>query len=130
MTQYGIKSIYYAYRDRRALGKNSLVTNDILSTLSSAASTGEQWAGEMTYFKTKEGQVYVAAIFGPFTRKVIGGGGSKNHETDLVKGALKMSITLEDVKAGCIFHGDQGSEYCSEIYQKAIAGAGLQGSMS
>ncbi len=130
MKLHGIKSIYHAYRHRRASGENSLIADNVLSTLPRAVSAGEQWAGDMTYLKTKEGPVYMAAILDLYTRKVIGWSFSKKHDTDLVKGALQMSVALEEIKEGCIFHSDQGSEYCSEIYQNAITGAGLQSSMS
>jgi len=130
MRQHGIKYIYHAYRHRRASGVNSLIADNLLPTLPRASTTGEQWAGDMTYLKTKEGPIYMAAVLDLFTRKVIGWGFSKSHDTDLVTSALTMSIEGEDAKAGCIFHSDQGSEYCSEIYQKVITRAGLQSSMS
>lgn len=130
MKEHGIKSIYHAYRHRRAPGENSLIADNILATLPCAENTGEQWAGDMTYLKTREGPVYMAAILDLFTRKVIGWGFSRRHDACLVKGALTMSIAQEGVQDGCIFHSDQGAEYCSTVYQDAIECAGLQSSMS
>lgn len=126
----GIKSIYHAYRQRRASGSSSLVAENVLATQDKAIAFGEHWAGDMTYLKTGEGPMYMAAVLDLFTRKVIGWGFSRYHDTDLVSGALKMSLISESVKVGCIFHSDQGSEYCSEAYQRIVTNAGMVSSMS
>lgn len=130
MKAHSIASIYHAYRHKRASGSNSLKVDNVLAESPPAASVGRHWAGDMTYLKTREGPVYMAAVLDLFTRKVVGWGFSRNHDADLVCGALNMSLEYEEAKPGCVFHSDQGSEYCSDIYQKTVAGAGMVSSMS
>ena len=72
----------------------------------------------------------MAAVLDLFTRKVIGWGFSRSHDTDLVGGALKMSLSLEDRKPDCIFHSDQGSEYRSATYRHTVKEENMVSSMS
>lgn len=130
MKQYGIRSIYHAYKATTRSGGTAAIADNILATLPKAEGTGEQWAGDMTYLKTREGPVYMAAVLDLFTRKVIGWGFSRVHDSGLVNGALEMSLALEDKKFGCLFHSDQGSEYRSELYQATLKRSGMVGSMS
>lgn len=115
MKEYGISSKYHALRYRRYRGSNAPVADNLLANETLADDSGQQWAGDMTYLKTGEGELYLAAVLDLFSRKVIGWAFSKNHDTDLVKGALDMSIAHEPRKPGCLFHSDQGSEYRSEF---------------
>lgn len=130
MKTYGVKSIYHAYRQHRVSGSNSLKADNLLSSSPKASQAGEHWAGDMTYLKTDEGPVYMSAVLDLFNRKVIGWSFSKSHDANLVCSALNMSIVTEEAKPGCLFHSDQGSEYCSDIYQTMVARAGMISSMS
>ena len=87
-------------------------------------------AGDMTYLKTAQGPIYMAAVLDLFSREVIGWGFSRAHDADLITGALEMALALKENEDGCFFHSDQGSEYRSDIYQNTLRGAGLVSSMS
>ncbi|SMF69747.1 HTH-like domain-containing protein [Alteromonadaceae bacterium Bs31] len=130
MKLHGIRSIYHAVRYKRNKVSVSPADANVLATQPLATRAGVQWAGDMTYLKTAEGEFYLATVLDLFTRKVIGWSFSKNHDTALVKGALDMSIALEVKQPGCLFHSDQGSEYCSSIYRGRVAEAGMVSSMS
>ena len=130
MKAHGIRSIYHAQRYRRHSEGGAPVANNLLAGLSNADAAGQQWAGDMTYLKTDEGELYMAAVLDLFTRKVIGWGFSRAHDTDLVEGALKMSISLESREPGCIFHSDQGAEYRSDAYRNTVKAADMVSSMS
>ena len=130
MKLHGIRSIYHAHRYRRRAGGSSLVADNVLADRAKADGVGQHWAGDMTYLKTAEGELYMSAVLDLYTRKVIGWGFSKNHDTDLVEGALKMSLALEEREPGCLFHSDQGSEYRSDVYRNTVKGAGMVSSMS
>lgn len=130
MKAHGIRSSYHAQRYRRYGGGNAPAEDNLLAALPKPDAAGQQWAGDMTYLKTGEGELYMAAVLDLFSRKVIGWGFSRSHDTDLVEGALKMSLSLEDRKPGCIFHSDQGSEYRSDAYRKTVKDAMMVSSMS
>lgn len=130
MKTHGIHSIYHAQRYQKRAKGNAPVADNLLASRQKATSPGQHWAGDMTYLKTREGEFYMAAVLDLATRKVIGWGFSKAHDACLVKGALDMSISQEERQPACIFHSDQGSEYRSDSYIKAIKSAGMVSSMS
>lgn len=130
MKAHGIYSTYHALRHRRCKGGISPVADNHMAGCPKATGIGQHWAGDMTYLRTGEGELYMAAILDLFTRKVIGWGFSRHHDADLVEGALAMSISQEPRRPGCLFHSDQGSEYRSDVYRNAIDEAGMVSSMS
>lgn len=130
MKEHGIRSKYHAHRVRRLNASNAPVAENLLGNQPAAEHSGQQWAGDMTYLKTREGDFYLAAILDLWSRKVIGWAFSRNHDTDLVTGALNMSLAFEDRQPGCLFHSDQGSEYRSDSYRDRIAEVGMISSMS
>ncbi|WP_408631121.1 IS3 family transposase, partial [Marinimicrobium alkaliphilum] len=130
MKAHGIRSRYHAHRVRRSNGSNAPIADNLLAGQPPANQSGQHWAGDMTYLKTREGDFYLAAVLDLWSRKLIGWAFSRNHDTDLVKGALDMSLALETRQPGCLFHSDQGSEYRSDSYRARLAEAGIVSSMS
>lgn len=130
MKAHGIRSIYHAQRYQRRAKGNAPIADNLLANSPKATKSGLYWAGDMTQLKTREGEVYLATVLDLFTRKVVGWAFSKTHDTQLVKGALDMSVSLEERQTGCLFHSDQGSEYRSDAYTSAVNLAGMVSSMS
>ncbi len=130
MKAHGIRSCYHAQRHRRYSRGNAPVAGNLLADRPKSDSVGQCWAGDMTYLKTGEGEIYMAVLLDLFTRRVIGWGFSKSHDTDLVEGALKMALSQEDKQPGCLFHSDQGTEYRSDSYRKTVEEADMVSSMS
>lgn len=130
MKQSGIQSIYHAYRYKAREGATSSVADNLLAERENATTVGEHWAGDMTFLRTSEGPLYMAAVLDLFSRKVIGWSFSTSHDANLVESAMKMSLSREANKQGCLFHSDQGSEYCSVRYQKTLKESGMVSSMS
>ena len=95
-----------------------------------ASATGQQWAGDFTYLRTKAGWLYLAVIIDLYSRKVVGWSFSSKRNSELTKSALKMALSREPVKPGCIFHSDQGIEYAAHEYREVLMAAGLRRSMS
>lgn len=130
MKAQGIRAIYAGFQyPSRAKGFAEIVDNH-LAVAPGATETGQQWAGDMTYLKTRQGPMYLAAVIDLYSRKVVGWGFSRSHDADLVTGALSLAIASNHVKAGCLFHSDQGSEYRSDMYRDALTHAGMTPSMS
>lgn len=106
---------YHAQRPRRAKGSNGPVADNLLAEQPLAEQSGQQWAGDLTFLKTAECEFYLAAILDLYSRKVIGWAFSRSHDTDRVKGALDMSIALED-KQHSIKGGKVRLSWLSEQY--------------
>ena len=130
MKIHGIRSKYHAQRNRRTGGGNAPIADNVLADQPVAVQRGEQWAGDMTYLKTGQGEFYLAAVLDLYSRKVTGWAFSRHHDADLVKGALDMSIAHEVKQPGCLFHSDQGAEYRSNIYQERLTEVDMVSSMS
>lgn len=130
MKAHGIRSKYHAHRLRRSSNSNAPVAKNLLAEQPKAVQSGQYWAGDMTYLKTREGDFYLAAILDLWSRKVVGWAFSRNHDADLVTGALNMSLAFEPRRPGCLFHSDQGSEYRSDSYRDRISEMGMVSSMS
>lgn len=93
-------------------------------------STGEQWAGDFTYIKTRSGWLYHAIVMDLFHKKIVGWSFSKKRNAELTKSALRMALSRSVPQPGCIFHSDQGIEYAAHEYRDMVESAGLTRSMS
>jgi putative transposase len=88
------------------------------------------WVSDITYIKTGEGWLYLAAIEDLFSRKIVGWALQPYLSSDLVLQALKMAYWKRRPPKGVIHHSDRGSQYASGDYQKALAQYGFVPSMS
>jgi len=91
---------------------------------------GEQWVGDFTYIKTKQGWLFHAVVLDLFSRKIVGWSFSRKRGSDLTKSALRMALHRHPPKVDCIFHSDQGIEYAAHAFREAVEKAGLVRSMS
>ena len=95
-----------------------------------ADAPNNKWAGDISYIWTREGWLYLAVILDLHSRRVVGWAVSDRMKKDLAIQALDMAVQLRRPPAGCIFHSDRGSQYCSYDYQKKLQAYGLRPSMS
>jgi putative transposase len=65
-----------------------------------------------------------------FSRQVAGGRMQPHTQTRLVTDALRMAWFRRHPPPGLIFHSDRGSQYCSAMFQAALASYGMRSSMS
>jgi transposase InsO family protein len=85
---------------------------------------GELWAADFTYLPFKKGFVFLATVMDVFTREVIGWTMMTNHGVALVLQAL--FVALERHGRPEIFHSDNGREYGSTVFTRALVGAGIR----
>jgi putative transposase len=88
------------------------------------------WVADITYIRIESGFCYLAAVLDACSRKVVGYAISRHIDTPLTIAALKAAVNNRKPAPGCIHHSDRGVQYASELYRKALAEAGLRGSMS
>lgn len=101
-----------------------------LKTAAEAGGEGEQWVGDFTYIKTGTGWLYHAAVMDLYSRKIVGWSFSRKRNAELTKSALRMALSRETIREGCLFHSDQGIEYAAHDYRLLLEAAGLRRSMS
>ena len=92
--------------------------------------SNEVWSSDITYIRTDEGWLYLAAVIDIYSRKVIGWQLDKNLNSDLVEQALKNALMDRKVESGIIFHSDQGIQYASESFRNMLEANGFIQSMS
>jgi putative transposase len=88
------------------------------------------WVTDITYIRTGEGWLYLAAILDLFSRRVVGWAMSERLTTPLATNAFTMALRARRPAAGLVHHSDRGCQYASGDYQRALAEAGIVCSMS
>ena len=86
------------------------------------------WAADFTYIPYQGKFIYLATVIDIFTRKIIGASVMVNHPVALILQALFAALSGHQRPA--IFHSDNGREYGSRIFTKALNELGIQISRS
>lgn len=90
----------------------------------------QRWIGDTTYLSVPGGWLYLAVVIDLFSRMVVGWSLSALNDRHLVLKALELAIKRRCPGAGLMHHSDQGSQYASEDYQRALEEHGITCSMS
>jgi putative transposase len=87
------------------------------------------WCADITYLRTWEGWLYLAAAQDLYSRRIVGWSMTDHMRAELVVDALKMAVARRQPEAGLIHHSDQGSQYVSLAFGQAAREAGIARSM-
>ena len=79
------------------------------------------WVTDITYVRTLEGWLYVAAILDCFSRRVVGWAMEHTLGSELTLKAMRMALLSRDPAPGLIHHSDRGCQYTSGAYEKLLA---------
>ncbi len=75
------------------------------------------WVSDITYIKTKQGNMYLSLVTDAFSRKIMGHHIDDNMEASSVSKALLMAAKQRIYpKNELIHHSDRGLQYCSNEY--------------
>jgi putative transposase len=89
----------------------------------------ELWVADITYLRTGEGWLYLAAVQDAYSRQIVGWSMATHMRASLVVDALKMALARRRPDPGLIHHSDQGSQYVSLAFGRAAGDAGIAVSM-
>jgi transposase InsO family protein len=78
------------------------------------------WVADITYIRTYEGWLYLAAVIDLFSRKVVGWSMSNTIDSELAISALKMAIKRRRPPKGLMHHTDRGVQYASASYREVL----------
>lgn len=92
--------------------------------------TNQVWVSDITYLRTAEGWLYLAAVMDLYSRRVIGWSMQEHLETQLPLTALAMALQSRVGAERTVHHSDRGCQYASQAYRAALAKSGLEASMS
>ena len=88
------------------------------------------WVADITYIRTGEGWLYLAAILDLYSRRVVGWATSRCNDAALVLEAWDKAWRQRNRPAGVLFHSDRGVQYASSQYRQALGSAEAVASMS
>ena len=87
------------------------------------------WVADITYIRTWEGWLYLAAVMDCFSRRIVGWAMADHLRAELVVNALEMAVARRRPAPGLIHHSDQGSQFVSLIFGQRCGDAGIEISM-
>jgi len=96
----------------------------------SATAPNQIWLTDITYIRTGEGWLYLAAHKDLFNGEIVGYALDKRMTKALVMKSLFMAVAKKHPPAGLIHHSDRGSQYCSQSYWKLLNQFKMKASMS
>jgi putative transposase len=106
------------------------VAENLLARQFDVAAPNQAWTSDITYVRTRQGWLYLAAVMDLFSRKIIGWAMAPTMPTELVAAALRMAVQQRRPAPGLLLHSDRGSQYASLQYQTLLGQHGIRCSMS
>lgn len=88
-----------------------LEAEDLVQRRFQADRPGEMWVSDITYIRTRERWLYLAAVLDLYNRAVVGWSLGPRLGEDLVLTALNQALLRHPVKKGLVFHADRGGQY-------------------
>lgn len=88
------------------------------------------WLSDITYVKTDEGWMYLAAILDAYSREIVGWSLDNRLTKNLVLRALSRALLRQKPGRSLIFHSDRGSQYASYDVQRLLRDHNITPSMS
>ena len=97
-------------------------------------SPNQIWASDITYWKLKEGHVYISLITDLYSHKIVGYHVAETLDSIQTRRALKMALTglmrEPSNPFQLIHHSDRGAQYCEQNYVKLLKKYKIQISMT
>ena len=130
MRQAGLSGLVPKRRGRTTIRVPGVrVADDLVNRRFRPSAPNVLWVADITYLRTWEGWLYLAAVQDAFSRRIVGWSMADHMRSDLVVDALNMAIARRAPEAGLIHHSDQGSQFVSLAFGQAAGKAGIARSM-
>ena len=111
--------------------KHSLaIAENTLDRDFTASGPGQKVVSDLTYIATMEGFLYLVCMIDLYSRRVVGWSMSHEMTTEVFLSGLKMALGRLRVQDNLLLHSDRGSQYCSAMFQAALARHEIRCSMS
>jgi putative transposase len=130
MRQAGISGTVRRKRGRTTIQVPGVrVADDLVERCFRPAGPNVVWVADVTYLRTWEGWLYLAAVQDAYSRAIVGWSMADHMRAELVVDALQMAVARRRPSPGLIHHSDQGSQYVSLAFGQAARDAGIARSM-
>jgi putative transposase len=87
------------------------------------------WVSDITYVRTDEGWLYLAAILDACSRRVVGWSLADHLRTELALDALDMALDRRRPAPDLIHHSDRGTQYLAHAYTARLTDRHLRQSV-
>jgi putative transposase len=105
------------------------VCEDLVDRNFLSSAPNRLWVADITYLRTWEGWLYIAAVQDAYSRRIVGWSMADHMRTELVTDALQMALERRSPGPGLIHHSDQGGQYVSLALGQKARAAGIAQSM-
>jgi putative transposase len=130
MRQAGLSGLIARKRGRTTIKVPHVrVCEDLVDRAFATAAPNRVWAADITYLRTWEGWLYLAAVQDLYSRRIVGWAMADHMRTELVCDALQMALAGRRPEPGLIWHSDQGSQFVSLAFGQQARAAGIAQSM-
>lgn len=106
------------------------IADNVVARNFEAQAPNDVWVTDITYIRTGEGWLYLAAILDLFSRRVVGWATSSSLHRQLALDALSEALSTRDVRPGLVHHSDRGCQYASIEYREVLDANDMVCSMS
>ena len=101
-----------------------------LATLPAPTGPNQVWVTDITYLKTAEGWVFLAAVLDLWSRRIVGWATAPTLHATLVIAALRKALRERRPGEGLLHHSDRGCQYVDSDYVQLLDAYRIQRSMS
>jgi putative transposase len=130
MRDAGISGLVPKKRSRTTIRVPGVrVADDLVRRDFHPAAPNLLWVADITYLRSWEGWLYLAAVQDAFSRTIVGWSMAEHMRSELVTDALQIGPARRRPEAGVIHHSDQGSQYVSLAFGQKARDAGIAISM-
>jgi putative transposase len=130
MRQAGISGLVKLKKGRTTIRVPGVrVADDLVERRFKPDAPNVLWVADITYLRTWEGWLYLAAVQDAYSRRIVGWAMSEHMRTELVADALQMAVARRRPEPGLIHHSDQGSQYVALGFGQQARDAGIAVSM-
>lgn len=130
MAQAGISGLVKVKRGRTTIRVPGVrVADDLVERKFRLDAPNMLWVADITYLRTWEGWLYLAAVQDAYSRRIVGWAMTEHMRTELVADALQMAVRRRRPEPGLIHHSDQGSQYVALGFGQQARDAGIAVSM-
>lgn len=105
------------------------VADDLVERQFSPGEPNVLWVADLTYLRTWEGWLYLAAVQDAYSRMIVGWSMAEHMRSELVVDALQMGLHRRKPAPGLVHHSDLGSQYVSLAFGQQARDAGIAVSM-
>jgi putative transposase len=130
MRDAGISGLVERKRGRTTIRVPGVrVADDLVERQFRRAAPNVLWLADITYLRTWEGWLYLAAVQDAYSRRIVGWSMADHMRAELVVDALQMGLARRRPDHGLIHHSDQGSQFVSLAFGQQARDAGIAVSM-